>query len=236
MAASRFRNIGDPLLSVEVGSSGLPEMDDDLRERNVERASRNVVAFMILPRLFCMCIALVVYTLGGRAWYDAEIKVIEGRHQIPLYFAVVVFSVLVDWLTLWPTILKARIFHPDSGNLRANMTVYKLSVPSIDDPMPYIVMEDEGPIGEYNRANRSMFNFNEGCASFVLNMVFAGQVFPCPALVAAILFAVGRIMHMCDYSKGGFGAHANGYMVSMLSHTVLEMLTWFVAIKGLFGI
>lgn len=43
-----------------------------------------------------------------------------------------------------------------SGNLRANMMIYK-QLGSKDGQ--YVVLETEGPVGCYNRANRSLFHF-----------------------------------------------------------------------------
>lgn len=64
-------------------------------------------------------------------------------------------GVLMAWVNLYPTVLKARIMK--GGNPRANMYIYK-----VFGPQEYLVfLEEEGDIGRYNRANRSLHHLIE---------------------------------------------------------------------------
>merc|ERR1712064_251269 len=101
------------------------------------------------------------------------------------------------------------IMRAKSGNLRANMQIFKQLGASSD--APYIVLETEGPIGSYNRANRSLTHFIENSIPTAIFVVLVGFVFPFPAMVLTAVFALGRVMHQMGYASGGYGAHGPGF-------------------------
>mmetsp|Transcript_3807 Transcript_3807/g.10256 ORF Transcript_3807/g.10256 Transcript_3807/m.10256 type:complete len:134 (+) Transcript_3807:2-403(+) len=108
-----------------------------------------------------------------------------------------------------------------SGNLRANMFIFKVATPINSAKFPYVVMEEEGGIGEYNRANRSMNHFVENAAGVMLAVLLAGFVFPTPTAVLVVLFSIGRVLHQTGYAAGGYGKHAPGFMLSTITQMAL---------------
>merc|ERR1712187_627442 len=97
----------------------------------------------------------------------------------------------------------------NAGNLRSNMIIYKANF-SENNPgkLPYVVMEDAGAVGSYNRANRAMHHFNENGACLTAIIIAAGLVFPFPTFVLTVLYALARIWYQVAYSTGGYGAGA----------------------------
>jgi len=55
-------------------------------------------------------------------------------------------------------------------------------------------------------------------------ILLAGKVFPFPTFVLTGAFVLGRILHQAGYSKSGYGGHALGFVVAMISTVTLEML------------
>merc|ERR1712217_395956 len=100
---------------------------------------------------------------------------------------------------------------------------------------PYVVLEDEGNIGKYNRANRSLTHFTENVPSFVVNWLLVSQVLPFPAFVLMVIFCIGRMLHMTGYT-GGYGKHGPGFGLTMISSLPLEMLVLMIGLKVTFGI
>ncbi len=50
--------------------------------------------------------------------------------------------------------------------------------------LPYVVLEDEGALGEYNRANRSLGHFVENVANTLLNIGLGGALWEkCPGCI-----------------------------------------------------
>jgi len=221
----------EPLLK-KIGADGLPEMTEEEREEGYAKASKMIWVFWLAPRLVCLLLSFLIYFFGDKAFYDKQIATVASGRWGYLYIGVGVFSLLVGWLNLWPAAVKAKLM-AGHGNLRANMTIYKVNSPEGERSLPYVVMEDKGAVGEYNRANRSLFHFNENAAHIVLNIGFAGFVFSLPTMICIIVFAVGRVMHQRGYAFGGYGAHGAGFGISMLSGAVLEGLVWITAVQSL---
>ena len=82
----------------------------------------------------------------------------QGEHGY-LYAAAAVFGVMVSWVNQFPMLYKHKVMRLNSGNLRANMMIYKEL--GAKEDAPYVGLETQGPVGCYNRANRSLFHFND---------------------------------------------------------------------------
>ena len=128
---------------------------------------------------------------------------------------------------------KSRVMRQKSGNLRSNMYVFRQH--GTNDDHPVVVLDNEGDIGKFNRANRSLHHFGENMGGFLVGMVLAGLVYPFHTLVATISFAVGRILHQIGYTQGGYGltGHAPGFIVASLASAAIEGLLLTVALKGM---
>merc|ERR1719401_370693 len=113
-----------------------------------------------------------------------------------------------------------------SGNLRANMQIFK--APGIKD---HVVLETEGAVGAYNRANRSLTHFIENSIPAALFIPLSGAIFPFPTFVATVTFAAGRILHQVGYAAVGYGGHGAGFGIAMLSSVFLESLCSLTAFK-----
>lgn len=66
---------------------------------------------------------------------------------------------MVSWVNQFPMLYKHKVMRINSGNLRANMMIYKEL--GSKENAPYVGLETEGPVGCYNRANRSLFHFTD---------------------------------------------------------------------------
>mmetsp|Transcript_99187 Transcript_99187/g.265260 ORF Transcript_99187/g.265260 Transcript_99187/m.265260 type:complete len:243 (+) Transcript_99187:103-831(+) len=216
-----------------VGADGLTAMTEEERESNRCTAIGFIVFALIIPRVIAFFIAWAIGHFGARASYLARIAGFSAAEAGYVFAAAVVFSVLVHFLNVFPLVYKSQIIGRSSGNLQANMQIFKVLSPQA--PLPYVALEDEGTVGEYNRANRSLFNFKESCPSFVVNLLLAGMVFPLPTMIIVCIFALGRIVHQVGYAEGGHGLHVPGFGFAFFSALVLEALVLISAISALGG-
>mmetsp|Transcript_68193 Transcript_68193/g.158252 ORF Transcript_68193/g.158252 Transcript_68193/m.158252 type:complete len:219 (-) Transcript_68193:81-737(-) len=207
--------------------SGMPEVPESAKAKG---SLSFTLGLMVVPRIITGCIAFAIYELGNRMLYDDNIHHVADMQRHWLYAGAGIMSLMVSWLNIWPLMAKSQIMLRNSGNLRANMTILRVNVAEDATELPYVVMEERGAIGRYNRANRSLFNFNEGIAGTIINIVLVGHVFPFPAFVLTTILAFARIIHQVGYSKGGYGKHAPGFITSMLASTTIEMLAWTVVV------
>merc|ERR1711904_683417 len=147
-----------------------------------------------------------------------------------LYLAAVVFSLVTYFVNNYPMLYKGVVMRLDSANLRANMMIYKEAGKA---NAPYVVLETEGPVGSYNRANRSLTHFLENSLPVVMCILLAGKIFAFPTFALTVLFAIGRVLHQVGYASIGYRAHAPGFMIATFSAGILEMICLLVAAKNL---
>jgi len=120
-----------------------------------------------------------------------------------LYIAAGVWSLLTHILNMYPMVYKSQVFPGNAGNLRSNMQLYKVNF--VDkQQLPYVVMEEDGEIGEYNRANRALHHFIEYSPGVVPCVVLAGVIFPFVVMVLTIIYGIARVWYQIAYAEGGY--------------------------------
>mmetsp|Transcript_110659 Transcript_110659/g.219967 ORF Transcript_110659/g.219967 Transcript_110659/m.219967 type:complete len:228 (+) Transcript_110659:82-765(+) len=185
---------------------------------------------LLVPRVIGLFAARYIYKNGATILYDKQLGSL-AEEEGWVFLAAVVFGFVVSWVNNYPMFYKGMVMRFNSGNLRANMMIYK-AVGS-DEKAPHVVLETEGPVGSYNRANRSLTHFIENSLPVVIAILLAGRVFAKPTFFCSAVFAMGRIMHQIGYASIGYGAHAPGFLITALSTAVLEGFCILIAAKNL---
>ncbi|ETW09780.1 hypothetical protein H310_00261 [Aphanomyces invadans] len=207
--------------------SGLPALTE------AEKKSSYGALFggVLIPLAVGTGIAFAVYTFGPKAAYDKRIKVVLGNELHWVALAIVLLGRTVAIVNMYPaTILKGQIMRRNSGNLRSNPFIYKAI--GKDAKENAVVFIDDGEVGAYNRANRSLHHMIENYGSLVAGLLLAGNVFAFPVFVATALFAVGRIVHQVGYTTG-YGSHGLGFVLSLIAIVTVEGMLLIVGLKGL---
>ena len=190
-----------------------------------------IIGQAILEMIVGYAIACRVYTQGNTALFDKNIvKLAEGELGYTL-IAAAVFNLTVHWINNYPMIYKSMIMSLKGGNLRANMQIYKQS--GKDASSGYVVLETEGAIGSYNRANRSLTHMVENSIPMAVMLVLCGSVFPFPTLALTGLFGVGRMMHQVGYATVGYGGHGLGFVISQIARCSMQGLCLLAADRSL---
>jgi uncharacterized membrane protein YecN with MAPEG domain len=94
----------------------------------------------------------------------------------------------------------------------------------------YVLMDNEGNNGRFNRAQRSVQNFNETFPQTILYIVFAGFVYSKEVFVLATVFMTARVMSALGYTNS-FEGRMSGFMIANLAVTAMESLVGFIAYK-----
>lgn len=197
-----------------------------------KKKSKKVLAFFfILPAAIGFGIAYGIdslVNLTNPASYNSKIQTLSDLDLHYACFSVFLFSRLVAWINNYPGIYKSRIMLRNSGNLRANMFIYK----QVGGQPGPIVMETEGDVGKYNRANRSMNHFMENLGGMLLCFPLAAFCFPLPSMLLMIVFALGRVLHQTGYTNKGYGGHGLGFGFSQLGSLTVDGLVLLAGIKA----
>ena len=124
-------------------------------------------------------VAVYIHRSGNTALFDRNIATLAENEQGYVFLAAVVFNLTVNWVNNYPMLYKTMVMRFTSGNLRANMQIYKQVAPASQHPAGqacagakrahsltrglcawqtgkdatdgYVVLETAGPVGAYNR-------------------------------------------------------------------------------------
>lgn len=218
--------------------TGLPIIKDP--EAASKKQCMVAPVFYIIPRLVGTLIALAIY-LPNKTTYDKRIvsinKLVDPGLELGyLYLAAGVFCFLGWVLNTLPTVFKSKVMPNNAGNLRSNMLIYKVNTTT--GKTPYVVMEEDGHVGEYNRANRALFHFTENVIPLLPCILLSGLILSKAVLVLVSVYAAARIWYQLAYTIGGYGVacckHAIPFSVhTMIVASTLEALTWVLGVRML---
>jgi len=140
-----------------------------------------------------------------------------------LYLALVVLGRTISLLNFVPTGYKSGM----KGNIRSNPFFYQTT----DGSKTRVVFQDDGAIGMYNRSNRSIQHMVENSGGFFAAIGPVGYLFPKQTFAATLSFCFGRILHQKGYTSG-YGSHAPGFVLHLLSLLTVEGLALLAFLKA----
>ncbi|CAK9115852.1 unnamed protein product [Durusdinium trenchii] len=154
--------VDDPVVSPTVSSTMAKADEEKMPELDPLGSVKFLPIIFLglaLPRAIAGAIAVAIWRKWDTQQYEQNIaNLVKGEHGY-LYAAAALFGLMVHWINQFPMIYKHMLMRMNSGNLRANMMIYKQL--GAKEDAPYVVLETQGPVGCYNRANRSLFHFTE---------------------------------------------------------------------------
>mmetsp|Transcript_4711 Transcript_4711/g.7141 ORF Transcript_4711/g.7141 Transcript_4711/m.7141 type:complete len:213 (-) Transcript_4711:120-758(-) len=96
----------------------------------------------------------------------------------------------------------------------------------------YVLMDNEGVNGKFNRAQRAAANFNESYAQNIFYILLAGFVYPKEVMIISSVMGVGRVVMALGYT-GTLNGRLGGFMISKFAAHSLECLVGITAYKVL---
>jgi len=120
---------------------------------------------------------------------------------------------------------EARANNPDQH-------VYRVYTAPGAPALPYVLMETEGDVGRFNRAQRAAANYLEYLSGVLASTLLAGFVFPLPVFVASVVYVLGRLMMTVQYSQAA-KARTPGFATSNIAAVVVDGLLLLAACKAL---
>ena len=109
--------------------------------------------------------------------------------------------------------------------------VYSVYTKPGQPKLGYVLMEKEGAIGRFNRAQRALQNYLESAPFVLAFFLLSGFVCPFPAFCLACFYAAARIVSAIGYTHSPNGRMA-GNMLGMLTMTVMEALVLVAGVKA----
>eukprot|EP00658_Telonema_sp_P-2_P026033 TRINITY_DN204_c0_g1_i2.p1 TRINITY_DN204_c0_g1~~TRINITY_DN204_c0_g1_i2.p1 ORF type:complete len:222 (-),score=61.55 TRINITY_DN204_c0_g1_i2:407-1072(-) len=159
---------------------------------------------------------------------DAKIQLLASYELGWIYIGAWVLKVgqLLMNMVLGSARKKAKVNVPDQQ-------VYKVKGAQ-GSSLGYVMMEQDGALGAFNRAQRALQNYNEIYTQFAVYFLLAGLVFPFPVFVIGCLFAAFRVFGAVGYT-GSADGRMGGNMLSFATVSVLEGLVLVAGVQAIRG-
>jgi len=90
-------------------------------------------------------------------------------------------------------------------------------------------MENVGPVGRFNRAQRAAFHFDEGLELLLGSIFLVGAVLPRLAFGLVVLYCLGRVLYTGGYTES-LNGRMNAFALVAIPAVILS------ALVGIFGI
>ena len=191
--------------------TGLPLMD----EAEKKKSGRFFVLYVYISAIIWIGVGVgvgfVIHNWGSTDIYDARINTISEYDLQWACLGSILLDLAVIQLNVFPYYYKAKIMR--LGNTRANMLIFKLATDKNPEESSAVILHEEGDLGFYNRANRSLYHFLEWSVLVIATLPLTMYVYPFPSFIILVFFCLGRIIYQVGYTRGGFGDHVPGFAI-----------------------
>lgn len=156
-----------------------------------------IVNLLILA--FGLFVAYLVHMYaGGKANSEAKMGMLRKYELGYLYIAVVVLAFAPKILNIF-----VAVERDNSHASVPDQYVFKVMRPAatIANDLSYIMLETNGPVGRFNRAQRAAGLLMEGLPTHLACSLAAGFVFPLPVLVLSVLFVLAKTWAAAGYTQ-----------------------------------
>lgn len=95
-----------------------------------------------------------------------------------------------------------------------------------------VLMEQDGNLGAFNRAQRAWQNYHETMPTVALQYILSSFVFPFESFVCVSIWALGRCFQAAGYVQSAEGRMKGG-MPGIIALNILNAMMLFIAIQTL---
>lgn len=209
---------------IETDSKGIP-----LKSPN--EGSPPVAVFYVVMNTVFGAVGYAVaffwaYSSSKQEAADAKIEIV-GQYDLGwLYLGLVLLKLLQLPLgiMLGDARRSSKVQVPDQH-------VYKVMGASGTN-LGYVLMEQDGAHGKFNRAQRAWQNYCESLPTVLSLYVAASWVFPMESFVCAMIYAVSRVMSASGYKSSADG-RMGGLFIGGIVLSILQGMLILVAMKTL---
>ena len=147
----------------------------------------------------------------------------------------------LGWLyAAWYIMYLARSYHNINSNgaragarvARPDQHVYKVYIAAGNDKKKsddakapqYVFLENDGPVGKFNRAQRATFHMDESGAFVVTSMLLAGFVMPKLVYILSACYFLGRVEFANAYTDSLEGRRSKMILYVFPEHIMIAMV------------
>ena len=187
-----------------------------------------VALLIIVVNTIPTIIGLVIAHFLVNATADAAIDILSSYELGWLYLGIFLLKLFqIPQTILLGTTRKACKVNPPDQH------VYKvMGTNGLAEQLGYVLMENQGDIGRFNRAQRAFMNYHEAFPTVALLYVAAGFVFPLASFITMVVFSLARVVSAVGYVKSE-NSRNNTLVPTLLAVSILHGMVGIAAYQAL---
>lgn len=126
---------------------------------------------------------------------------------------------------------EARVDRPDQHAYKIMANPQNNNTVNLSNA-PYVLMENVGPIGRFNRAQRAAFHFDEGLELLLGSIFLAGIVYPQLVFGLTLVYCVGRKGFTDGYTESCEG-RMGPFLLVVLPSMIIAALVGIIAVQAI---
>eukprot|EP00757_Euglenozoa_sp_SAG-D1_P019549 gene19549-977_t len=210
-------------------ASSMERTDNEAMERVHYFKLYATITTNVAPLLCLATYALVGWLFPSQAAIQASKIQFITDHQLNWVYA----CWYVVFLTRMYMAINANGARSAARVDRPDQHCYKIMDPNAAK-QSYILMENTGPVGRFNRAQRAAANMDESLPIFLVGLLLVAAVFGPIALGIATLNVFGRV-RMANVYKQDAKKRLAGFVPAMFSEQITSAFVGLVVVKSFFG-
>ncbi len=184
------------------------------------------VLYTVMTTIFTSVIGVVTYftIVKDNEAATAKLELLSKYDLGYIYAAIIILKIgqFIMNINVGTARKHVRVFPPDQH-------IYEVKGAE-GSKLGYVLMDNEGQNGKFNRAQRAVQNFNETFTQTTLYIVSAGFVYPKEVLMLTTLYITFRVVSALGYTNS-FDGRLKGFMLANLAVTAIESLVGFITYK-----
>merc|ERR1719272_631438 len=183
--------------------TGLPLIPQDEGDAAASKTRMFIPVGMTIFSGIGFGIASAIHVYGSNDVYNKRIDLLRGFDMQYAFLSAFLYGILTNFLNMYCMIFKAKIMRGTDKNFRSNMFIYRLAAEGASQSV--VILQEDGDVGMYNRANRSLMHFIENGSPMILALILNSFVYPMPTFVIFVIYFLGCIVYAIGYTNSGYG-------------------------------
>jgi hypothetical protein len=212
----------------------LPDAKSEAQTRQKYFKMIGLFNFVVAPSFAMGLIWIANKLMSSKMTYTYRLELLRDYDLGWLYAAWYVLMLTRSYATINANGAReaARVDRPDQHTYKI-MANPQSKTGAVDlSNAPYVLMENVGPVGRFNRAQRAAFHFDEGLELLLGSIFLAGIIFPQLVFGLMAIYCVGRKRFTDGYTescKGRMGPFALVVLPSM----IIAALVGIIAVQAI---
>jgi hypothetical protein len=210
----------------------LPDAKTEAQTRQKYFKMIGLFNFVVAPFMAAVLIWLANKVFSSKQSYNNRLELLREYDLGWIYAAWYILMLTRSYATINAngTREEARVDRPDQHAYKIMANPQSKTGSADLSNAPYVLMENVGPVGRFNRAQRAAFHFDEGLELLLGSIFLAGIIVPQLVFGLTAVYCVGRKGFTDGYTESCKG-RMSPFALVVIPSTTIGALVGIVAVQ-----